>query len=530
MSALQDLKLLFLDCQTTGATPDHGDILEIAWCLASASDQQVSTIESFLVKPEGFSNVPGRIRQLTGIRTDEVLACGRSLPCVYQMLQDAVTLCGENKIAVAHFARFEQAFLEDLYVRTTEANGLPFKLLCTHDIATRLFPNLPARSLRALAGFFNRPISHLKRANCHVEATFSIWKSLVGELAKRDIVTLEQLQQWLDTFPKPKKEKHEYPIERMMRLNLPHEPGIYKMLSRAGDILYVGKATSLKARVNSYFRGRKGRDARKLEMLTQTWDIQVVQTPTALEAALLESDEIKRLAPPYNVSLQSGNRRLCFFDRSLTEKSYEQNDKFPYGPFTTASAFETMQGLIEGGKLAHIPMRLFWGQFTEGELVEGFEQFCTEYGFIPEALTVRRLAALGWTLIRREQRATSDTVDVIEAAIEDLEVEPKESDTETIEPSQTVQQAIENLCKHLFMSLERAKLLSKLLFAEIKWQEKRKRHTLRFEFGTHVAKRNNKRSRQNPWNGLGILEYDRMAVLAAELKRSGRLEKVFRKI
>ncbi|MFX6149426.1 nucleotide excision repair endonuclease, partial [Acinetobacter baumannii] len=76
-------------------------------------------------------------------------------------------------------------------------------------------------------------------------------------------------------------------------LQLPDRPGIYRMLAQDGRVLYVGKATSLRSRVNSYFHG-KTQGKRKREMIAQVWDIQVTECGSALEAALLENEEIKR--------------------------------------------------------------------------------------------------------------------------------------------------------------------------------------------------------------------------------------------
>ena len=81
---------------------------------------------------------------------------------------------------------------------------------------------------------------------------------------------------------------------RDVRLALPDGPGVYRMLRISGDVLYVGKATSLHHRVNSYFRKQKGIHERTLEMLSQARDLSFVVTESPLEAALLEPDEIKR--------------------------------------------------------------------------------------------------------------------------------------------------------------------------------------------------------------------------------------------
>jgi len=69
------------------------------------------------------------------------------------------------------------------------------------------------------------------------------------------------------------------------------------MLRTSGDILYIGKASSLHHRVNSYFRKQYGVPERMLEMLSQARAISVEVTPSALEA-LIEPEEIKRHRPP----------------------------------------------------------------------------------------------------------------------------------------------------------------------------------------------------------------------------------------
>lgn len=84
---------------------------------------------------------------------------------------------------------------------------------------------------------------------------------------------------------------------------LPNGPGVYRMFNQAGDVLYVGKAKSLKKRVSSYTRlgGHTNRIAR---MIQQTATMEFVTTRTETEALLLEANLIKRLRPRYNVLLR----------------------------------------------------------------------------------------------------------------------------------------------------------------------------------------------------------------------------------
>ena len=67
-------------------------------------------------------------------------------------------------------------------------------------------------------------------------------------------------------------------MKREIRLNLSEKPGIYRMLRSNGDLLYIGKATSLKHRVNSYFRQKGSQAEHILEMLSQATDLDVTLT------------------------------------------------------------------------------------------------------------------------------------------------------------------------------------------------------------------------------------------------------------
>src|SRR6185312_3393804 len=82
---------------------------------------------------------------------------------------------------------------------------------------------------------------------------------------------------------------------------LPDAPGVYRMLNAAGEVLYVGKAKSLKKRVSAYATGRVHSD-RLTRMVADTAEMVFVTTESETEALLLESNLIKRLKPRYNVS------------------------------------------------------------------------------------------------------------------------------------------------------------------------------------------------------------------------------------
>ncbi len=91
-------------------------------------------------------------------------------------------------------------------------------------------------------------------------------------------------------------------IRRFARL-LPNQPGVYRMLDRKSDALYVGKARNLKARVASYTR-LGGHTNRIAAMIALTASMEFVTTATEAEALLLEANLIKKLKPRFNVTLR----------------------------------------------------------------------------------------------------------------------------------------------------------------------------------------------------------------------------------
>ena len=82
-------------------------------------------------------------------------------------------------------------------------------------------------------------------------------------------------------------------------LNLPEQPGCYMMKNKEGNIIYVGKAKSLKSRVNSYFTG--ARDYKVTKMVSNIHDFDIIVTRTEKESLILELNLIKKHQPRFNV-------------------------------------------------------------------------------------------------------------------------------------------------------------------------------------------------------------------------------------
>ncbi len=125
---------------------------------------------------------------------------------------------------------------------------------------------------------------------------------------------------------------------------LPASPGVYRMENAKGDILYVGKAKSLKKRVAAYTRPER-LGARMARVVAACAKLEIVTTHTEAEALLLESNLIKRLKPRYNVLLRDD--KSFPYIRVTTSQAWPQitkhrgareGDDAYFGPFASAGA------------------------------------------------------------------------------------------------------------------------------------------------------------------------------------------------
>lgn len=331
MRSLAGLDVLVLDCQATGASPAFGHVLEMGWGVVRAGEAEPRACEAhWIALPEGHT-VPGQIRKLTGWHPDaaeSAIADGEA----WRRLRGAVADATAVPTAI-HYARFELPFLRAWAARFEPEGAFPFDAVCIFAIANRLYPQLPRLGLRALAGYLGHGVALERRARGHVEATAFVWQRLCADLATRGVDTWEDLQRWLGEKapPRPRAKKPTYPIDSQRFRSLPDRPGVYRFLRCNGDVLYVGKAASLKKRTTSHFIGRTGKLLAP-EMLTQVSDIAVTVTASALEAALLENETIKALKPPYNVQLTAGDPRVWYSAATFDSAAATASDDHFIGP------------------------------------------------------------------------------------------------------------------------------------------------------------------------------------------------------
>jgi predicted GIY-YIG superfamily endonuclease len=465
--ALRDLPVLALDAQASGASPTYGDLLELGWTLCVA-DGSVGPVRSHWIVPRTRRPVPRAVRELTGWNEACVVDAVEER-AVWDALRGDLDLAGyaARVPTVIHFARFELPFLRDLHQRLAESGDFPFDAICVHAIAERLFPDLPRRSIRALAGYLGHSPELVRRAAGHVEATAFIWTALLPSLEEKGIATWSDLKTWLAEPPvRVRRTKRSFPLPAERRRALPDAPGVYRFVRKSGDVLYVGKATSLKKRVAGHFKSRGPATERGLELLTQVHEIVHTETATLLEAALLETDEIKRIDPPYNVQLRTLERRAWFASRDLSEAVPEPDAAHPVGPLPSeraVSSLNALAALLEGDsskrvRCVALAVPSAFGP-DDATFVEGWEIFV--------AATLNRLENSAPSAARRVARAARALW------LERGRAEP-EAATETAPDVWDVARVVRRLERHLVhggLLLRRARFLCLLADAAVAFRE-----------------------------------------------------------
>jgi DNA polymerase-3 subunit epsilon len=452
---LSQLEVLVVDCQATAAAP-RGHLLEIGW--ARVLGTTITHAHASLIALPDGEQIPPAVARLTGI-SEHMMRSAVDGRCAWRELTDqAARLTRQPAPTVIHFARFEQAFL-----RTLAAGVFPLDVVCTWEIARRLLPDLPRCSLRALAGYFGRAVGALRRSADHVEATAFVWHELVGLLDTHGVSTWGALHDWLAAPATPMRRRRRiWPMPRNVRLALPTAPGIYRMLRTDGSVLYIGKAASLHHRVNSYFRKQSGVPERLLEMLSQARAISFDVTPSPLEAALLEADEIKRHRPPYNVALTTESRALCFTSLDLSTRSPQPSPHCPFGPFASAETLDQFAALARAGRAA-----LMSGSRGPDErtFTAGYDRLCATHPELSrdDLSDCAKLLRLGTRLWREGSRNRDSEED------EDDANQTRRGGT--VWTPEVVQVSLEWLALRAALASRRAIWLTRLFDSSVVWRE-----------------------------------------------------------
>lgn len=143
-----------------------------------------------------------------------------------------------------------------------------------------------------------------------------------------------------------------FDIKEQLRL-LPDKPGVYLMKDRENEIIYVGKAISLKNRVRQYFQSLKNQPPKVRAMVANIRSFEYIVTDSELEALILECNLIKENRPKYNILLRDDKTYPYIkvtikedYPRIIKTRNFKKDGSRYFGPYSNVSALnETMEAI-----------------------------------------------------------------------------------------------------------------------------------------------------------------------------------------
>src|SRR5215212_414642 len=349
---LEEAEFIVFDLETTGLSVTRSRICEVGAVRVHA----LELVDSFqsLVNPR--APLPEPVARLTGLHENELR---RAAP-VSSVLNRFLSFTGDA-LLVAHNARFDQRFLERQLL-LLHGRRLSEPPLCTAALARRLLERRLRRvSLASLAYFFGVPTTPCHRALPDAKATAQVLVHLIGLAQERGARRLSDLR----TLAAPRRRR--VYDKRALARGAPNRPGVYLFHDRHGQVLYVGRARDLRARLRSYFRSDRPRPSVEAALLALD-QIEWRVLGSELEAALEELRLIRELNPPANAR---GRRKEHGFYLKLRGDDFVVT-KTPtaLGPIGSrrraalaaralaASTPEELDALFEGGPLPRLRTRL----------------------------------------------------------------------------------------------------------------------------------------------------------------------------
>lgn len=344
---IDDISFIVTDVETTGTNPHDNRVIEVACVLVQGGE--VLEEYSSLVNPG--QHIPSFIANMTGI-SNAMVYTAPSPEEAFRPVSRLLAL--PNAVFVAHNVTFDWSFIFHSLQRCRLAAPEDIPRLCTYKMARRLLTRNTKFNLGALSSYFSINIRNRHRAGGDAAATVEVLNRLLGILEDtHGVVTAEDLLMFQNRRLQSFRSVPSY-IKKMQDTlaRLPDEPGVYFFRGASDEILYIGKAKSLRDRVQSYFQQSATHTKKIQELVRQIKKITWECTGTELSALLLESREIKFHQPRYNTMIKRYRRypflRLssCRFPRIEWCDEIEEDGAEYFGPFGSRSSVESILDTI----------------------------------------------------------------------------------------------------------------------------------------------------------------------------------------
>lgn len=282
---LADVAFVVVDIETTGARPGTSKITEIG-AVRIEGLRQVGVFET-LVNPQ--RPIPSKIIEITGITPRMVL----SAPRIEQVMPHFLDFA-RDAVVVGHNAAFDLGFL-NYELSRLKGRRLGDGAIDTVKLSRRMAPGLPNHRLATVAQALGSSVTDFHRALPDAQATADIFLVLIGRLQEIGITRLYEARSHID--PTHRRDRHKLALTR----DIPRAPGAYLFRDEDDQVLYVGKADSLRDRVRSYFLSNVDHSRRIRQALRRLHHVDWEETGSPLEAVVREQQLILEHRPPCNV-------------------------------------------------------------------------------------------------------------------------------------------------------------------------------------------------------------------------------------
>jgi DNA polymerase III epsilon subunit family exonuclease len=337
---LEEATYVVVDLETTGLRPGQSGICEIG--AVRLRGFEVEAEFQTLVDP-GLPIDPGA-SALTGLRTEQLRGAPRPAEAVQRFLAFA-----GDAVLVAHNARFDLAFLDRETERLT-GSRIGSAVVDTVRLArTLLAGRVPGFGLAQLAWFFDTSERPCHRALPDAQATAELLLALIGLAQERGARTVADLTALAATRTRRLLDK------RHLAFGAPSRPGVYLFLGRNDQVLYVGRARDLRARLRSYFRSDRQRPAVEAAVAAAErieWRV----LGSELEAALEELRLIRQLRPPGNARVSRPERHVWLRQRG--DSVVASTRPSPVGPLRSRRSAQLAARVLTPDELARPELAL----------------------------------------------------------------------------------------------------------------------------------------------------------------------------
>lgn len=328
---LENATFVVVDLETTGLTPSTARICEIG----AVRVRELELEDEFVTLVNPGVPLGPAISALTGLRDAQLRGQPPAAVAVRKFLQFA-----GDAVLVAHNARFDLAFLDRETERLTGAR-LAGPVVDTVGLARRLLAGrTPRAGLASLSQFFGTAVRPCHRALPDAQATAEILLHLLGLAQERGARTVADLVDL--AAPRVRKVY----AKRVLAFGAPASPGVYLFRDRHDQVLYVGRARDLRARLRSYFRTDRQRPAVEAA-LSALERIEWRVTGSELEAALEELRLLRELRPPANARNARPDRYVYL--RRRGDKLVCTQTPTPLGPLRSRTRARLACRALDGG-------------------------------------------------------------------------------------------------------------------------------------------------------------------------------------